>query len=158
MMLIAARPRVIFRGLAVFFAQRRTRRAHRGIGQVILDFHGIFLYVCYSINYGNGEGTPARLSIRVLALGEGVAQSPIHDLEMAISLSRTHGQIVGKSHPQNWTISICGSLHAAFEIHSSLVRLTNEDGKNRDEENIALQVWESAPDEICLLTVEEQSS
>jgi len=94
----------------------------------------------------------------IRATGESAAQWSMHDSEMATSLSRAHGQIVGKSHPQHRVTSICGSLHAAFEICSSLLRLTNEDGKNRDEENIALQVWESAPDEICLLTVEEQSS
>lgn len=84
-----------------------------------------------------------------------MAQWSMHDSEMATSLSRAHGQIVGRSHPQNSVTSICDSLHAAFEIHSSLVRLTNEDGKSRDEENIALQVWESAPDENRLLTDEE---
>jgi hypothetical protein len=97
----------------------------------------------------------SNISISVPAPGEGVAQSLMHSLETATSLSSSDGRIVWKSHPQHRVTSIRGSLHAAFEIRSSLLRITNEDGKNRDEENIALQVWESAPDEICLLTVGE---
>jgi hypothetical protein len=94
-------------------------------------------------------------SITVLAPGESAALSLIRGLEMTTPLSRAGGQIAWRMGPQHRVIAVCGSQQAEFEIRSSLLRMIDEGGKNRNEENIALQVWELAPDEIYLLTVEE---
>jgi hypothetical protein len=86
---------------------------------------------------------------------EDVALSLIRGLEMTLSSSQTPGQIVWKPNRQYRVVSIFGDQQAEFEILSSLLNMIDEGKKSGNEESVATQIWELAPDEIYLLTVEE---
>lgn len=94
-------------------------------------------------------------SIMACDPSEEAAQSLIRGLEMTTCYSQAEGQIVWKPDQQYRVVSNCGDQQAELEILSSLLSMIDEGRSKGNEESVARHIWDLAPDESYLRSVED---